>query len=232
MLAYAIAIGAALLVVPLTAGTFQRLLGLRLHRAWMLLAGLGLQVLLEVAPIPRARYDDLGFVLLLGSYVLVLGFGLSNLRVLGMGVVMIGIALNAFVIALNGGMPYRAPAGMPRETTVKHRPERRGDLLPVLGDRIALGAPFDVSISFGDLVVAVGLVDLCYRNSRRSRRDRARVRHPAEALPVGVPIPGRTIDLAALERALAEGGEAPGLAARHDTLERGEHPAVVDVARS
>ena len=104
----------------------------------------------------------------ISSYALLLGFGLTNLRIDGMGVVTVGIALNAAVIALNLGMPYRSPAGHAVASTVKHRPERADDVATILSDRIVI-PPLRVSISFGDLIIAVGLVDLCYRGSRRAR---------------------------------------------------------------
>ena len=145
---------------------------------WLLFAGLGLQIFLDVVDLPKARYDDVGLALLLASYVLIIGFGLSNLLLTGMGVITVGIAMNAFVIALNQGMPYRVPDGVTPETTVKHRPEKPDDVLPELGDYIPLGSPVDASISFGDLVIAVGLVDLTFRASRKPRRSRSRAQPP------------------------------------------------------
>jgi hypothetical protein len=169
MLVYLVAIAVALLIVPLTGGRFRQLARIELRRVWLLFAGLGLQVLLELVDLPRARYDDVGLAILLASYVFIIGFGLSNLLLTGMGVITVGFALNAFVIALNQGMPTRLPAGETMETTVKHRPEEPDDILPVLGDSMALGSPFDVSISFGDLIIAIGLIDLTYRASRVRR---------------------------------------------------------------
>ena len=89
---------------------------------WLLFAGLGLQIVLEFLDLPKARFDDVGLAILLASYVLIIGFGLSNLLLTGMGVITVGIAMNAFVIALNQGMPYKVPDGVKPETTVKHRP--------------------------------------------------------------------------------------------------------------
>ncbi len=111
MLAYVIAVVLAILIVPLTGGQFRQLGKIRLRRPWLLFAGLLLQVLLEFIDLPKARYDDVGLAILLASYVLIIGFGLSNLLLTGMGVITIGIAMNAFVIALNQGMPYRVPEG-------------------------------------------------------------------------------------------------------------------------
>jgi hypothetical protein len=201
VLVYVIAIVVAILVVPLTGGQFARLGDIRLQRVWLLFAGLGLQILLEFVDLPRARYDDVGLALLLLSYVFIIGFGLSNLLLTGMGVITVGIAMNAFVIALNQGMPYRYPEGTKVETTVKHRPEQPDDILPALGDTIVLGDPVNAAISFGDLVIAVGLVDLTYRASRRPRRSRRRLPDtddvPAPAAPVEPAAPAASLPAAA-----------------------------------
>jgi hypothetical protein len=230
MLVYAIAIAVALLLVPLTGGRLRQLAHLRLRRVWLLFAGLGLQILLEVIDLPKARYEDLGLAILLASYVLIIGFGLSNLLLTGMGVITVGIAMNAFVIALNQGMPYRVPAGVKAETTVKHRPEKSGDLLPQLGDYIPLGSPVDASISFGDLVIAIGLIDVAFRSSRRPRRSRSHTPASPEDLDEDRP---REI---ALDE--ADTKEVVVLEERDlrvdagDPLQRVEHSRVVDVTRS
>lgn len=218
MLIYAIAIVLALLIVPLTDGRYRQLAEVELSRAWLLFVGLGLQIGLDVVDLPRARFDDLGLALLLLSYACILGFAVSNLGLRGMGVIAIGISMNALVIALNLGMPYTIPPGTTAEVTVKHRPEKPGDILPVLSDRIAMGRPFEGSMSFGDLVIGVGLIDLCFHASRRPRRSRARFAHPSESVDVDLVREHR----ADREQALAE----------HHALEGVEDPRVVDVTRS
>ena len=85
MLVYVVAIVVAILIVPLTGGQFRQLGQIRLRRPWLLFAGLGLQILLELVDLPRARYDDVGLAILLASYVLIIGFGLSNLLLTGHG---------------------------------------------------------------------------------------------------------------------------------------------------
>ena len=74
MLAYVVAIVVAIVVVPLTNGSVTRLAEVRFRRAWLLVPGLGLQVLLEVVELAPARYDDVGVAILLVSYVALLGF--------------------------------------------------------------------------------------------------------------------------------------------------------------
>ena len=170
MIAYVVAIVVAIVIVPITNGSITRLADVRFRRAWLLVVGLALQILLEVVDLPRARYDDVGVAILLVSYVALLGFCASNLRTRGIELIGLGIALNATVIALNLGMPYKVADGLPRETTVKHRPTRDSDLAVFLSDQIVIGDPVDAAISVGDIVLAVGIVELAYFGSRRPRR--------------------------------------------------------------
>ena len=187
VLAYVIVIVLAIAVVKITDGTFTRLAEVRFARTWLLAVGLGLQVALPLIDVPQARLRDLGVGILLASYVAVLGFCVSNIRTRGIALIGLGIALNAGVIALNLGMPYKVVDGIPRETTIKHRPERATDILPVLSDRLAYGSPLNAAISIGDLVLFAGIVELAYANSRR-------VRHRT------LPTPKRYVDLPAIER--------------------------------
>ncbi len=187
VLFYVIVLALAVGVVKATDGTFTRLSETRYSRGWLLAAGLGIQIILDVVELPPVRFDDVGVAGLLLSYVAILGFCASNLRVRGVALIGFGIALNAVVIALNLGMPYQVVAGEPPETTVKHRPERPTDILPILSDQIAYGSPINAAISIGDLVLGLGMIELAYANSRRLRRRRAS----------NAP---RYVDLSALER--------------------------------
>ena len=173
-----ITLGLAVLIAIATRGDLRRIGELPFRRLWLLLVGMGVQAALEFVRIGGGTDDYVPAAILLASYVCVLGFCASNLRITGMSVILIGIALNAAVIALNLGMPYRAPAGRETTTTVKHRPERANDVVPILSDRIVL-PPLRTSISFGDLIIAVGLIDLCYRGSRRSDGGRGQARSSA-----------------------------------------------------
>ena len=219
VLVYAIAFLAAVLVVPATKGSFGGLVRMPIDRGWMLFAGLALQIGLDFMDLPRARYDDVGLAILLASYVLIIGFAISNVRIGGMTVILIGISLNAFVIALNAGMPYTAPAGVKAEVTVKHRPEKPNDVLPILSDRISLGSLADASISFGDLIIAAGLIDLCYQNSRRDDDEDDELEEPEDV----------EFDLATYERVLAD---ESARAVDDDAVERVEYSRVVDVPRT
>lgn len=169
---------AALLVVLVTFGSFSQLSELSVSGGWMLAGGLGMQVALEFVEIPKDDIETVGYGLLMASFALILAFCLTNLRTWGFGVIAIGIAMNALVIGLNQGMPT-IPIGndadgnriqKPIELSVKHRPEEPDDLLRFLDDRILLPEPFDAVVSFGDLVVSVGICELAYFASRRRRR--------------------------------------------------------------
>jgi hypothetical protein len=173
-----IALLAALVLVIATRGSLRQLGRLPVEGYAMLLAALVLQAVVELVNFPRARVDDVGFGLLLLSYALLLSFCFANLRNRGVAIVAIGISLNALVIALNQGMPADGPTRIDARgrrvssitTSVKHRPERPGDVLTVLDDHIRLPEPFHEILSFGDLVLVAGLLDVCYWGSRRDER--------------------------------------------------------------
>ena len=163
------------LVVILTRGSFSELAQLRVTAAWLLGAGLVIQIALEYIDFPRNEIETIGYALLMASYGLILAFCLANFSTRGFGVIAVGVAMNALVIGLNQGMPTR-PIGndssgnrvrKPVEQTVKHRQERSDDLLGFLGDKILFPRPLDTLVSFGDLVIAAGIFQLLYYGSRR-----------------------------------------------------------------
>src|ERR1700730_11947276 len=155
----------AALVIALTRGSPRQLLTLRPVGAVLLVLGLVLQAALEYIKFPRNQIETVGYALLMLSYALILAFCISIVAIRGFGVIAIGVAMNALVIGLNLGMPTK-PIGndshgnrifKPVEQTVKHRQAMRGDLLSFLGDRILFPKPFDTIVSFGDLVISVGI---------------------------------------------------------------------------
>ena len=153
----ALALGVALL----SGGTLNKVLETRLRALWALFGALGLQVVLDL--FWSGPGTGVSHVLLAASYVLLIGFCLANVHLKGMSVVAIGIALNALVIVVNGGMPIRTDPGF--RATVKHHAERPSDSLTFLGDIIVL-RPLNQALSFGDLIMLVGLVDLLVHRSR------------------------------------------------------------------
>jgi len=180
-----------LFVILITFGSFSQLSRLTISGGWMLAGGLGVQVGLEFIELPKDQVDTIGYGLLMVSFALIIAFCLTNLRTPGFGVIAIGIAMNALVIGLNQGMPTidigNDPEGnrvqKPIELSVKHRPEQPDDLLQFLDDRILLPEPFDAVVSFGDLVVAVGICELAYFGSRQRRRRGSRDQSSARSNP-------------------------------------------------
>ena len=174
MLVYAIAIVVAFLIPLVTRGSYARLFAQRWHFGSVLAGGLVIQIALEYVTIPREHWHDVGFGLLVASYVLILGFAARNFVLRGMGIVLVGIACNALVITLNQGMPVKIPADWRDKSwaqpTVKHHPQQPDDKLRFLSDIIVLRSPFDSVLSFGDLILLVGLADVAYNASRKPKR--------------------------------------------------------------
>jgi hypothetical protein len=136
------------------------------HRlaAWALLpAGVALQLLSNLA-----HRGGAALALLLVSYTCLLAFAAANLRVLGMSLVVVGLACNIVVIALNRGMPVRPraviSAGIAADAgdlahirlQSKHHYERRSDRLLFLADVIPV-RPLREVLSVGDLVMSLGI---------------------------------------------------------------------------
>lgn len=144
-------------------------------------------VALQIAPQLLDIGDRLGLGLVLGGYAMLVAFALANLRLVGMPVALVGLALNVVVIGANGGMPVRPAAVVAAEQAdwdeladlrlgAKRHLERPGDRLTVLGDTIPI-RPLHEIVSFGDLILAIGVGDVAFRllrpaGVRRQRRSR------------------------------------------------------------
>ncbi|MBW3614482.1 MAG: DUF5317 domain-containing protein [Actinobacteria bacterium] len=170
LIALAIVLGVAIGLVG--GGRLANLTEPTFARTPFLATGVGLQVL-------SAFFDSAALPLILGSYALLLVFALVNVHHVGMLVVSAGLACNFAVIAANGGMPVRAEAisaaggveahevqGL--EFDNKHHLEGPDDRFTLLGDIFPVPVPgFRQVVSFGDLVMAVGMADVIVHWLRR-----------------------------------------------------------------
>ncbi len=188
MLYIVVAVVGGVLVGAATGGRIANL-GEAPFRIWpTLVAGIVLQI--AAGAITGAP----GLALVLASYALLLAFAAANLARVGMGLVLVGIAMNLVVIAVNGGMPVRAraivAAGIAERREIptiefgsKRHLERRDDRLTFLGDIIPVAVGPGEVLSFGDLVMAVGIADVIVHLMRR--RPALAVSQPAAASPGG-----------------------------------------------
>jgi hypothetical protein len=95
-----------------------------------------------------------------------------------MPIVVLGIALNVLVITINQGMPTQADVKtvdgrvvhVPIPQTVKHRPETDSTRLSFLGDIWTLPGDERHPFSAGDIVIGLGVLDICFEASRVPRR--------------------------------------------------------------
>jgi hypothetical protein len=129
---------------------------------WGALALVG--VLLQFAPVS----GDLGFWVLVLSFVLLLAFAAINARAPGFLLVATGLCLNALVIGSNHGMPVTREALVRSNQAAtlpdllhhggeKHHLADTDTVLLPLADVIAIGHPIDQALSLGDVCVHVGI---------------------------------------------------------------------------
>jgi uncharacterized protein DUF5317 len=175
----ALALGVALV----SGGSLSKVAATEVRYPSILATSVGIQLALEVLHPTHGTAGHLASALLVVSYVFLLLFCVANLRLRGLAVVAVGIALNGAVITVNRGMPIRAPKAAV-ETTTKHHAERPSDRLTPLGDIILLPA-LRQALSFGDLIMLVGLVDVLFHCSREPATRRRVTTAPA-APAVGV----------------------------------------------
>lgn len=181
---FAVAIG--LVLTALGGGTIGGVLDTPVRWFPLAFAGLGLHLALGLWTPPQGWSRGAAVTLLLVSFLALAAFCAANLRLTGMPVVLLGIGLNVVAVALNGAMPVRLPADAPEadrralERSATHEPEADARMLGVLGQIVPLPGPLDRPVSFGDLVVGVGLVDvLVHAGRRRPRTTRSERASPA-----------------------------------------------------
>lgn len=203
------------LVAGLVAGGRPRYAARRTLRWWPALAvGASAQWVPELLDVP----EDAAFLAVVVSYVALGAFAVANLGLVGMPVVLVGLAFNVAVIMPNGGMPVRGSAvvaaGIADDQAgaaaidygSKRHLEDEGDRLTVLGDIIPV-PPLREVLSFGDLILAAGIGNVVFRLLRPRHVPRPApeaddavvsvAEGPAPALPRTEP---SVIDLAGEER--------------------------------
>jgi hypothetical protein len=166
-----IAVGAGFALALLLGGRF-RFFQDRGLRLWFLLP-LGLA--LQFAAVSSAGSTWL-FVLVLLGFASLFAFAVANLAVTGFWMIAFGLFLNAFVVGLNHGMPIgkKALAHTGNYASVYpalHHVQRSSDKLLILGDVVPI-SPIGEIVTFGDLVLAVGIVDVLVHLMRPPKRKR------------------------------------------------------------
>lgn len=107
---------------------------------------------------------------LIASFLLIGGFAAGNLRLVGMPIFLFGLFLNFAPVAVNDGMPVRPEAVVSANVAgagdlqvidlgAGRHLETDGDSLTFLGDIVPVPFLREV-VSFGDLILAVGLADM------------------------------------------------------------------------
>jgi hypothetical protein len=174
----------ALAVGFLAGGRVANLSYLRIRWAPLALVGLTMQLINPPGRLPLA--------MLLGSFILLTVFAIANLRVAGFALILVGVAMNFTVIALNGGMPVSRQALVASgqadtaadltndaDSYVKHHLADSDDSLLFLADVIALPPPIGQAISIGDIYtyggVAVVIVAAMRRRPAGAERSTMRV---------------------------------------------------------
>jgi hypothetical protein len=157
-----LALVAGVVIGLASGGRFRFLAQRRVRGTWLVVLGFGLQYATD-----HLKVGPLGTVMVLAGTVALLAFAAVNPTLVGIGVVALGVAANALVISVDGGMPVRANAVVAahlatraQEPTLgygyRHHREGPGDSLTPLADIIPIPA-FREVVSFGDLILAVGV---------------------------------------------------------------------------
>jgi hypothetical protein len=132
-----------------------------------------------VALVAASTGTDLAPLLTAVSLVALLVVVGANAHLTGLLVVGVGLLVNLAAVALHQGMPVRAEALVTAgvveadqldgvELTGGRRLERPSDLAPLLGDVLPVPG-LRLVVSFGDLIVLAGVIDLTAEVARRRR---------------------------------------------------------------
>jgi Na+/melibiose symporter-like transporter len=152
-----IIVGAALALF--LGGRLSRLSEIELRHTWLVWAALGVQVLI-LSPLDTIFHAGWKDTVHLGSYGLLVVFAFLNVRTLALLPIFAGMAMNAIVIASNGGhMPVAADAARTAGIEEGGNISIGGGHLHLAGDVFALPAsfPFANVFSVGDLLIGIGV---------------------------------------------------------------------------
>ncbi|WP_114796061.1 MFS transporter [Gaiella occulta] len=151
------------IVVALAAGgDLNRLAAVDFRRPWLVVVALGVQVALfsQLGSHVPGGVRDLAHV---GTYLLLIAFGLANRRIRALALMLAGTVMNALVVAVNGGRMPLSPgaaeaAGISPQAYANV--SQQASRLRWLGDVFALpdALPLANVFSLGDLLIGVGAV--------------------------------------------------------------------------
>jgi hypothetical protein len=166
-----IAVGVGFVLALAFGGRFRYLAGGTL-RFWFLLP-LGLA--LQIAAVGSGG-STWPFVLVLLSFACLFAFAVANLGVTGFWMIALGLFLNGLVIGLNHGMPIGDKALSHTGNNVGvfaalHHTQRGSDRLLILGDVVPI-SPIGEVVTFGDLILAVGVADVIVHLMRPPKKRR------------------------------------------------------------
>jgi hypothetical protein len=175
LLVLAVAIG--VLVVPVARGSWKRLIDTPIRWPALIPAGVALQIgAAWWRPDHSASVQrGVAFAMLMASFTLIVTWCTYNRHLRALLVVAAGVALNALVVGVNGGMPVRLPDDASAESiaalddSVEHHLERDDDHLLPLADVIVLPRPLNRSISAGDVLILAGIAAALVEGSRSDR---------------------------------------------------------------
>jgi len=171
----------------------------RLGVRWPVVAVVGLA--LQMVP-ARGFLAGLVFPALIASFILLAAFVVVNLDYPGFVVILVGIALNLTVIAIDHGMPVTLGAlasahelGSLKELAAagaRYHLARPTDALLPLGDSIGSPVPFHLVVSPGDIAIYAGMIWFVVwamgRHARSTREGFRTWRHARRAERSRLPI--------------------------------------------
>lgn len=209
MILFVVVVGLAIVLGYLLGGRLSAFEHLRLRWWGLIVVGLAIQF----TPLPEGDGGTdlvVRTAALAVSYTLIVAFAITNVRVPGIPLILIGVAANFLVIVANGGMPVSESAlidsghgndiGQLQQGGLdKHHLMDDDDVLTFLADVIGIPSPIGQAISIGDVFVYLGLTWLTVATMRgrtpsspkergpyrgRHRRGSARVVEVEHPVPV------------------------------------------------